>query len=352
MAELTEYLNRAVGDRASDLFIVAGGPVCAKQEKRMVPISEDRVFPRDTEELIREIYTLANRAIDRFIKQGDDDFSFSVAGLARFRVNVYRQRGSMAAVIRVVSFDIPNWNDLSIPEQVMDLAKVQHGMVLVTGTAGSGKSTTQACIIDRINRTRECHIITLEDPIEYLHRDRRSIVSQREIAIDTQDYPSALRACLRQAPDVILLGEMRDQETIHTAMTAAETGHLLIATLHTKGAVNTIDRIVDTFPSGQQDQVRVQLSMVLHTVVSQQLVPDVNGGLTPAFEIMHVNNAIRSLIRDSKTHQIDNAIAAGGAEGMVTMDQSLLTLYKSREITAETALSFSDNPEQLRRRMG
>ncbi len=352
MAELTEYLNRAVGDRASDLFIVAGGPVCAKQEKRMVPISEDRVFPRDTEELIREIYTLANRPIDRFIKQGDDDFSFSVAGLARFRVNVYRQRGSMAAVIRVVSFDIPNWNDLSIPEQVMDLAKVQHGMVLVTGTAGSGKSTTQACLIDRINRTRECHIITLEDPIEYLHRDRRSIVSQREIAIDTQDYPSALRACLRQAPDVILLGEMRDQETIHTAMTAAETGHLLIATLHTKGAVNTIDRIVDTFPSGQQDQVRVQLSMVLHTVVSQQLVPDVNGGLTPAFEIMHVNNAIRSLIRDSKTHQIDNAIAAGGAEGMVTMDQSLLTLYKSREITAETALSFSDNPEQLRRRMG
>ena len=352
MAELTEYLNRAVGDRASDLFIVAGGPVCAKQEKRMVPISEDRVFPRDTEELIREIYTLANRPIDRFIKQGDDDFSFSVAGLARFRVNVYRQRGSMAAVIRVVSFDIPNWNDLSIPEQVMDLAKVQHGMVLVTGTAGSGKSTTQACLIDRINRTRECHIITLEDPIEYLHRDRRSIVSQREIAIDTQDYPSALRACLRQAPDVILLGEMRDQETIHTAMTAAETGHLLIATLHTKGAVNTIDRIVDTFPSGQQDQVRVQLSMVLHTVVSQQLVPDVNGGLTPAFEIMHVNNAIRSLIRDSKTHQIDNAIAAGGVEGMVTMDQSLLTLYKSREITAETALSFSDNPEQLRRRMG
>ena len=218
--------------------------------------------------------------------------------------------------------------------------------------AGSGKSTTQACVIDRINRTRECHIITLEDPIEYLHRDRRSIVSQREIAIDTQDYPSALRACLRQAPDVILLGEMRDQETIHTAMTAAETGHLLIATLHTKGAVNTIDRIVDTFPSGQQDQVRVQLSMVLHTVVSQQLVPNTRGGLVPAFEIMHVNNAIRSLIRDSKTHQIDNAIAAGGGEGMITMDQSLLALYKGGEVTAETALAYADNPDQLKRRMG
>ena len=290
--------------------------------------------------------------MDRFLKEGDDDFSFSLPGLARFRVNVYRQRGSMAAVIRVVAFDIPSWSGLSIPEQVMALAEVQHGMVLVTGTAGSGKSTNQACVIDRINRTRECHIITLEDPIEYLHRDRRSIVSQREVAIDTQNYPSALGACLRQAPDVILLGEMRDQETIHTAMTAAETGHLLIATLHTKGAVNTIDRIVDTFPSGQQDQVRVQLSMVLHTVVSQQLVPSIEGGLAPAFEIMRVNSAIRSLIRDSKTHQIDNAIAAGGAEGMITMDQSLLALFKAGKITAEAALSFADNPDQLRRRMG
>lgn len=351
MTRLTDYLERAVKDHASDLFIVAGGAVSAKIENRLVPISEDRVFPAETEELVREVYTLAERPIDRFLQQGDDDFSFSLAGLARFRVNVYRQRGSMAAVIRVVAFDIPDWKDLSIPEQVMDLAGVTHGMVLVTGTAGSGKSTTQACIIDRINQTRECHIITLEDPIEYLHRDRKSIVSQREVAIDTQNYPSALRACLRQAPDVILLGEMRDQETIHTAMTAAETGHLLIATLHTKGAVNTIDRIVDTFPSGQQDQVRVQLSMVLHTVVSQQLVPDANGGLVPAFEIMHVNNAIRSLIRDSKTHQIDNAIAAGGAEGMMSMDQSLLGLYKSRQITAETALSYADNPEQLKRRM-
>ena len=352
MTRLTDYLQKAVADRASDLFIVAGGPVCVKKDNRLVPLSEDRVFPAETEELIREVYSQAGRAMDRFLKEGNDDFSFSLPGLARFRVNVYRQRGSMAAVIRVVAFDIPSWSGLSIPEQVMALAEVQHGMVLVTGTAGSGKSTTQACVIDRINRTRECHIITLEDPIEYLHRDRRSIVSQREVAIDTQNYPSALRACLRQAPDVILLGEMRDQETIHTAMTAAETGHLLIATLHTKGAVNTIDRIVDTFPSGQQDQVRVQLSMVLHTVISQQLVPGVAGDLVPAFEIMRVNSAIRSLIRDSKTHQIDNAIAAGGAEGMITMDQSLLALFKAGKITAEAALSFADNPDQLRRRMG
>ena len=352
MTRLTDYLQKAVADRASDLFIVAGGPVCAKTENRLVPISEDRVFPNETEELVREVYSLAERPIDRFLKEGDDDFSFSMAGMARFRVNVYRQRGSMAAVIRVVAFDIPNWIDLGIPEQVMALAEVQHGMVLVTGTAGSGKSTTQACVIDRINRTRECHIITLEDPIEYLHRDRRSIVSQREVAIDTQNYPSALRACLRQAPDVILLGEMRDQETIHTAMTAAETGHLLIATLHTRGAANTIDRIVDTFPSGQQDQIRAQLGMVLRTVVSQQLVPGTDGSLVPAFEIMHMNPALQNLIRDSKTHQIDNAIAAGGAEGMIAMDQSLLALYKGREISAETALSYADNPDQLKRRMG
>ena len=352
MSKLLEYLQRVVTDKASDLFLVAGGPICEKLEKRLQPISEDRAYPRDTENLIREIYQLAGRSIDRYLQQGDDDFSFSVAELARFRVNAYRQRGSMAAVVRVVSFEIPNWKSLGIPEQVMNLAAVDHGMVLVTCTAGSGKSTTQACVIDRINRTRECHIITLEDPIEYLHRDRKSIVSQREISIDTEDYPSALRACLRQAPDVILLGEMRDQATIHTAMTAAETGHLLIATLHTKGTVNTIDRIVDTFPSGQQDQIRVQLSMVLHTVVSQQLLPGTRGELVPAFEIMHMNSAIRSLIRDSKTHQIDNAIAAGGGEGMVTMDQSILALCKAGAITPETALSYADNPEQLRRRLG
>lgn len=352
MAELLDYLKRAVADHASDLFIVAGGSVCEKLDKRLVPVSEERIFPQTTEQLILQLYTLAGRSPDRFLQHGDDDFSLSVPELARFRVNTYRQRGSLAAVVRIVSFDIPNWESLGIPAQVMDLADVSHGMILVTGTAGSGKSTTQACLIDHINRTRECHIITLEDPIEYLHRDVKSIVSQREIAIDTADYLAALRACLRQAPDVILLGEMRDAETIHTAMTAAETGHLLIATLHTKGTVNTIDRIVDTFPSGQQEQIRVQLSMVLHTVVSQQLLPGAQGNLVPAFEIMHTNSAIRSLIRDSKTHQIDNAIAAGSAEGMITMDQSLLSLYKTGQITAETAIHFSDNPDQMRRRMG
>ena len=234
----------------------------------------------------------------------------------------------------------------------MELADLTHGMVLVTGTAGSGKSTTQACIIDRINRSRSCHIITLEDAIEYLHRDQKSIVSQREIAIDTADYPSALRACLRQAPDVILLGEMRDLDTIRTAMTAADTGHLVIATLHTKGTVNTIDRIIDTFPPAQQGQIRMQLSTVLHTVVSQQLLPGKNGELLPAYEVMHTNSAIRSLIRDCKSHQIDNAIASGTAEGMLTMDQSLLDLYKAGSITMETTMDYANHPEQMRRRLG
>jgi twitching motility protein PilT len=233
----------------------------------------------------------------------------------------------------------------------MDLADVGHGMILVTGTAGSGKSTTQACIIDRVNRTRDCHIITLEDPIEFLHRDQKSIVSQREIAIDTQDYLSALRACVRQAPDVILLGEMRDPETIHTAITAAETGHLVIATLHTKGAVNAIDRIIDSFPSTQQAQIRMQLSTVLRTVVSQQLLPDVHGGMIPACEILQMNNAVRSMIRDNKNHQIDNAIVSGSREGMIAMDQSIMKLCQEGKISQETAMHYAEKPEQLKRQI-
>lgn len=351
MSEALEYLQRAVADGASDLFIVAGGSVSYKVEGRIRPMDDKRVLPQDTEVLIQEIYQMAKRPMERYLACGDDDFSFAQAGLARFRVSAYRQRGSLAAVIRVVAFDIPDHQGLGIPDAVMNVAELTHGMVLISGTAGSGKSTTQACIIDRINRTRAAHIITLEDPIEYLHRDRQSIVSQREIAIDTEDYLSALRACLRQAPDVILLGEMRDYETIRTAMTAAETGHLVIATLHTKGAVNTIDRIVDTFPPGQQDQVRVQLSMVLSVVVSQQLLPDKENGLRPAYEIMHMTGAIRNMIRESKSYQIDNVIQTSGSLGMVSMDQSIFTLYQQGLITAETAVDYAVGAEQMQRRL-
>lgn len=352
MTELLDYLSKAVEQGASDLFIVAGALVSIKSEGKLIAIAQEKSTPAQTQHLIQNIYALAERAMDDFLRTGDDDFSFSVPGLARFRMNAYRQRGSLAAVVRVVAFDIPDWQSMNIPPSVMELADLTHGMVLVTGTAGSGKSTTQACILNRINCTRSCHIITLEDPIEFLHRDVKSIVSQREIAVDTADYLSALRSCLRQAPDVILLGEMRDHETIRTAMTAAETGHLVITTLHTKGTVNAIDRIVDSFPSEQQGQIRAQLSMVLRTVVSQQLLPNVDGGLTPAYELMHMNSAIRSLIRDGKNHQIDSAIAAGSAEGMMTMDRSILQLYQAGRISQEAALANADNPEQLRRRMG
>ena len=351
MATLMDFLTRAVEDQASDLFIVSGAPVSEKLEGLICPIAEEKILPPQSKELLTEVYALANRSMDTFLQVGDDDFSFSVPGLARFRVNTYMQRGSMAAVIRVVSFDIPDYREFCIPEEVMKLAESDYGMILVTGTAGSGKSTTQACIVDRINRTQQCHIITLEDPIEFLHRNQKSIVSQREIAVDTSDYLSALRACLRQAPDVIQLGEMRDLETIRTAMTAAETGHLLIGTMHTRGAVHSIDRVVDAFPANQQDQIRVQLSSVLRTVVSQQLLPGVDGNMTPAFEIMHVNSAIRNMIREINGHQIDMAISTGGAEGMISMDQSILNLYKAGKITKETAMEYADNPEQMERRM-
>jgi len=352
MDKMMEHLTRAAKDGASDVFFVPGGPVSYKLDGQLTTLEQERISPQRSKAYIEQIYALAKRDMDGFLASGDDDFSFSIPGLARFRVNVYRQRGSWAAVIRVVMFSIPDWQELGIPRQVMELADRSSGMVLVTGTAGCGKSTTLACLVDRINQNRACHIVTLEDPIEYLHRNVKSIVSQREIAVDTSDYLSALRACLRQAPDVIQLGEMRDLETIRTAMTAAETGHLLLATLHTRGAVNTIDRIIDTFPADQQQQIRIQLSAVLCTVVSQQLLPDVNGEQVPAFEILQMTGAVRSMIRDSKSHLIPGAIAAGGAEGMLSMDQSILQLYQAGRITRQTALSYADNPEQMLRRLG
>ena len=352
MAMLTEYLTQAVAAGASDIFIISGSPVSVKLDGQLRPLDGEQLLPPGSEVLIREVYSLAHRSMTPLLQSGDDDFSFSVPGLARFRINAYRQRGSLAAVIRVVAFSIPDWKEMHILPEVMDLAEMHSGMVLLTGSAGCGKSTTMACVVDRINRTRACHIITLEDPIEYLHRNCKSIVSQREIAVDTADCLSALRACLRQTPDVIQLGEMRDPETIRTAMTAAETGHLLFATLHTRGAVNTVDRIIDAFPADQQGQIRIQLSAVLRTVVSQQLLPDVNGGMVPAFEILQLTGAVRNLIRDGKTHQIAGVIASGGAEGMRSMDQSILELYRAGKISRETALEYADSPEQMLRRLG
>lgn len=351
MQDMMEILKKAVESDASDIFVVAGACASMKVHGDMTPMDDTKLMPADTLKLIEEVYGFANRSTDKLFETGDDDFSFTMAALARFRVNAYRQRGSFALVLRIVMFEIPSYTKLCIPEEIMDLANLLHGMVLVTGTAGSGKSTTEACIIDRINKTRHCHIITLEDPIEYLHRNNKSIVSQREISIDTEGCASALRACLRQAPDVIQVGEMRDIETIRAAVTAAETGHLLFATLHTSGAINSIDRIIDSFPPEAQHQIRIQLSMVLNTVISQRLLPDVDGGRVPAFEIMNMTNAIRSMIRDSKTHMIENAISTGANDGMISMDQYIINLYRKGRITKQTAMEYCNDIDQMKRRL-
>ena len=348
-----DFLRQATEDGASDLFIVAGRPLSYKRSGKMFLFNEERIMPAQTEEMIRQIYELADRrSIERFCKKGDDDFSFAVPGLSRYRISTYMQRGSMAAVIRVITFDLPDAQTLGLPPQIIRLGDLSHGLVLVSGPAGSGKSTTLACIIDAINRTQEKHIITLEDPLEFLHRHKKSIVSQREISSDTASYVVALRAALRQSPDVILLGEMRDFETISVAMTAAETGHLVFSTLHTQGAANTIDRIIDVFPPEQQRQIAVQLSSVLQAVVSQQLLQTSDdSGMVPAFELMTVTPAIRNMIRENKMHQIDGLIYSASSDAMFSMDASLLTLYREGRISAEEALTHAANPEMLKRKL-
>lgn len=346
-----EILKSAVEKKASDIFIISGCPVSFKVNDVIGPIDGEKLTPEITKKLINDIYLEDGRDIVNLLNGGDDDFSFSVPSLGRFRCNAYKQRNSLAAVLRVLTFEMPDPKSLHIPENVMSLAKREKGMILITGSAGSGKSTTLSCIIDRINSTRNCHIITIEDPIEFLHRHKKSIVSQRELSTDTLSYVKALRAALRQAPDIILLGEMRDFETISTAVTAAETGQLVFSTLHTIGAANTIDRIIDVFPQSQQQQIRVQLSTVLEAVVSQQLVPTVDGKLVPAFEIMFVNSAVRNLVREQKVHQIDNVIFTGGAFGMVSMDNDLIRLYKDGTITRETALTYCTNLDNMQKKI-
>lgn len=349
---ITEILQKAVAEKASDIFIVAGLPVSLRKNGIICRLDETRLLPPDTEELISQIYSMAgNRELAIVSDGGDDDFSFAVPGLSRFRVSAYKQRSALSAVIRIITFDLPDYSELGIPDTIINMGNGSGGMILVTGPAGSGKSTTLACIIDHINKTRDKHIITLEDPLEYLHRHNRSIVSQREINVDTENYVTALRAALRQSPDVILLGEMRDYETISIAMTAAETGHMLFSTLHTIGAANTIDRIIDVFPANQQRQVAVQLSMVLSAVVSQQLLPAVDGGVVPAFEIMTVNPAIRNMIRDNKIPQIEGLLYSSSKEDMISMDSSILKLYQEGRITRETALLYATNPEMLERKL-
>ena len=349
--DVRKILEEATKREASDIFIIAGRPLTYKSKGAMNTLDDQRMEPKDTFQFVSAIYTLAERNIDDFDRTGDDDFSFAIPGVSRFRVSTFKQRGSYSAVIRVISFTLPHPSELGIPDAVMELADARSGMILVTGPAGSGKSTTLACLIDKINHEREAHIITLEDPLEFLHRHEKSIVSQREINTDTENYLTALRAALRQSPDVILLGEMRDYETINTAVTAAETGHLIFSSLHTIGATNTIDRIIDVFPASQQHQISIQLASVLQAVVSQKLVPSVSGEMVPAFEIMVLTPAIRNLIREGKVHQIDGIIYTSAAENMIAMDSSILDLYKKGIIDRDTAISEAVNPEIMEKRL-
>lgn len=350
--ELLEFLRVALDRKASDLFLVAGLPLTLKINGKMERITGEKMTPAQTESFIREIYKLAgDRPYEKFSENGDDDFSFSMSQLGRFRVSTYMQRGSAAAVIRIIAFSLPNPKEIGIPQAILNLANYRNGLVLVTGPAGSGKSTTLACLIDIINREREGHIITLEDPLEFIHRHNKSIVSQREVSSDTESYKKALRAALRQSPDVILIGELRDYETIQIAMTAAETGHLVFSSLHTIGAANTMDRIIDVFPANQQRQIKVQLASVLRAAVSQKLIENNEGQLSPAFEMMTVNMAIKNMIRDGKVHQIDAMIHSSVADNMFSMDSYMARLWQQGIISKEIAMQNSERPMLLAKKM-
>lgn len=306
-------------------------------------------MPPQTKECVEELYKLAGgRDIRVLEEKGDDDFSFAVPGLSRFRVSAYKQRGALSAVIRVITFELPEPDEIGIPDPVMSFYNLSKGLVLVTGPAGSGKSTTLACLVDKINHSMEKHIITLEDPIEYLHRHQYSMVNQREIGSDSNDYAQALRAALREDPDVILVGEMRDLETISTALTAAETGHLVLSTLHTIGADKTIDRIIDVFPPNQQQQVRIQLASVLECIISQQLIRREDGrGRVAALEVLFANTAIRNMIRENKTYQIISTMQTGKRQGMQTMDDAIYELFLRGDISADSAVSYAQKPGEM-----
>jgi len=348
--QIIEILKEAAAMSASDIYIITGANLSFKVNGKLIQKEGEILKPDATKDLVYQIFDVAGIDVsDTRDVRRELDFSFSIAGVGRFRANIYRQRGSFSAVLRFVPFELPKAEDIGIPDSVIELANSKNGIVLITGAAGNGKSTTLACLIDYINKNRSGHIITIEDPIEFLHRHNKCIISQREINIDTNSYLDALRAVLRQSPDVILLGEMRDYETINVAMTAAETGQLVFSTLHTLGAANTIDRIIDVFPTSQQHQIRIQLSMVLKAVISQQLLPSVDGKLVPAFEIMTMNSAIRTMIREEKTHQIDAVIQA--SQGMETMDNSIVNMFRKGIITADTAVEYAYNPELMEKRV-
>lgn len=346
MPELKEILSIAKNAGASDVHLTVGIPPKMRINGSLVSLDFPVLEPEDTRTMLSSI--MSEEAQAHYEERGEYDMAFSLDGLGRFRVNAYKQKGHTAMALRLLSTTIPSPEELGVPASVIDLYQRKRGLVLVTGPTGSGKSTTLAAIIDKTNQCRDAHIITLEDPIEYLHQHKKSIVNQREIGFDSTSYATALRAALREDPDVILVGEMRDYETISIAITAAETGHLVLSTLHTIGAASTVDRIIDVFPPHQQQQIRVQLANVLEAVVSQQLIPTADHkGRVAAFEILHSNNAVRNLIREGKTPQITNVIQTSRKVGMITMDDAIMQLFYEGKIDRENAVQFSQDPVSM-----
>ena len=351
MSKIEDILKEAKDHGASDVHITVGLPPKMRLNGKLIAMeSYGKLLPPDTNEIANEI--MSEKQLQKLEDNGQHDMSFSIRGVGRYRVNVFKQRGSIAMAFRVVASEIPSAQELGIPDTVMELYRKKRGLVLVTGPTGSGKSTTLASIIDMINNNRDAHVITLEDPIEFTYQHHMSIVNQREIGTDSNNYASALRAALREDPDVILVGEMRDLETIGTAITAAETGHLVLSSVHTIGASNTVDRLIDVFPSHQQQQIRIQLAGVLEAIISQQLLPASDGvSRIAAFEVLHVNSAVRNLIREGKSHQLITYMQTYRKQGMITMDDAILELYRAQKITREVAMQFAQDPDTMQNKM-
>lgn len=349
MYDLKQLLMRSIEEQASDVHFTVGRPPCYRVDGVLSPIEGERLTPDMLRELLVPI--MEERHKEELQKDGQTDFAYAIPGVGRFRVNVFMQRGTFASVMRCLPFEIPEPESLGIPKEVVEITSRKRGLVLVTGPTGSGKSTTLASLLHVINQKYPYHIITLEDPIEYLHRHDRSIVNQREIGSDSNSYGEALRAALREDPDVILVGEMRDLETISTAITAAETGHLVFSTLHTNSAAATIDRVIDVFPPHQQQQTRVQLSGVIEGIIAQQLLPKEGGGRVAAYEVMLATPAIRNLIREGKSFQIQSMIQTSKKLGMQAMDDAIYDLYMQNKISAEDAVSFAQEPAVMQQKV-
>ncbi|QUH20671.1 type IV pilus twitching motility protein PilT [Alkaliphilus sp. B6464] len=349
--DIINLLKIAIDLKASDLHITVAVPPIVRVNGKLQKIDNQPITPEISAKLIKDVLT--QEELNKLDAKGELDLSFAYSGLGRFRVNAFKQRGSYSMALRVVALNIPTIEELGLPIITKELARKQRGLILVTGPTGSGKSTTLAAMVDLINDERNCHILTLEDPIEYLHKHKKSIVNQREIGNDSISFANALRSALRQDPDVILVGEMRDLETISTAITAAETGHLVLSTLHTLGAAKTVDRIIDVFPPHQQQQIKIQLSSVLEGVISQQLIPRADGtGRIGAYEVMATTPAIRNLIREGKSHQIQTSIQTGVKFGMRAMDQSITELYKKGLVSKEWAFASAVDQDFITRSIG